>query len=52
MCGGYRFIEYPVGKAMRDALIMHVCERTFQIRWLVKARERLLLRFVDEPAAA
>jgi hypothetical protein len=37
---------------MRDAMIMHLCEGTFQIRWLVKAREMLLLRLVDEPAVA
>lgn len=52
VCGGYRFIDYPVGKAMRDAMIMHLCEGAFQIRWLVKAREMLLLRLVDEPAVA
>ena len=52
MCGGYGFIEYPVGKAMRDATIMQLCEGTFQIQWLVIARETLLPRCVDESAVA
>jgi acyl-CoA dehydrogenase len=52
LSGGYRFIEYPVGKLMRDAKIMQLCEGTFQIQRPVIARETLLPRRVDEPAVA
>jgi acyl-CoA dehydrogenase len=51
--GGYGFIkEYPVEKLMRDAKIMQLYEGTSQIQRLVIAREVLLPRRVDEPAAA
>jgi acyl-CoA dehydrogenase len=51
--GGYGFIkEYPVEKLMRDAKIMQLYEGTSQIQRLVIARETLLPRRVDEPAAA
>jgi len=50
--GGYGFIkEYPVEKLMRDAKIMQLYEGTSQIQRLVIARETLLPRRVDEPAA-
>ena len=51
--GGYGFIkEYPVEKLMRDAKIMQLYEGTSQIQRLVIAREVLLPRQVEEPAAA
>ncbi|HYZ79630.1 MAG TPA: acyl-CoA dehydrogenase family protein [Solirubrobacteraceae bacterium] len=51
--GGYGFIkEYPVEKFMRDAKIMQLYEGTSQIQRLVIARETLLPRRVEEPAAA
>src|ERR671928_1063250 len=51
--GGYGFIqEYPVEKLMRDAKIMQLYEGTSQIQRLVIAREVLLPRNIDEPAAA
>jgi acyl-CoA dehydrogenase len=50
--GGYGFIkEYPVEKLMRDAKIMQLYEGTSQIQRLVIARETLLPRKVEEPAA-
>ena len=50
--GGYGFIkDYPVEKLMRDAKIMQLYEGTSQIQRLVIAREILLPRQVDEPAA-
>src|SRR5215213_7338121 len=50
--GGYGFIkEYLVEKLMRDAKIMQLYEGTSQIQRLVIARETLLPRRVDEPAA-
>jgi len=50
--GGYGFIkEYPVEKLMRDAKIMQLYEGTSQIQRLVIARETLLPRQVEEPAA-
>ncbi|MDQ3720008.1 MAG: acyl-CoA dehydrogenase family protein [Actinomycetota bacterium] len=51
--GGYGFIkEYPVEKLMRDAKIMQLYEGTSQIQRLVIARETLMPRQVEEPAAA
>jgi acyl-CoA dehydrogenase len=51
--GGYGFMkEYPVEKLMRDAKIMQLYEGTSQIQRLVIARESLLPRLVQEPAAA
>jgi len=51
--GGYGFIkEYPVEKLMRDAKIMQLYEGTSQIQRLVIAREVLMPRQVEEPAAA
>jgi acyl-CoA dehydrogenase len=51
--GGYGFIkEYPVEKLMRDAKIMQLYEGTSQIQRLVIARETLLPRRVESPAAA
>jgi acyl-CoA dehydrogenase len=51
--GGYGFIkEYPVEKLMRDAKIMQLYEGTSQIQRLVIARETLLPRRVERPAAA
>jgi acyl-CoA dehydrogenase len=51
--GGYGFIkEYPVEKLFRDAKIMQLYEGTSQIQRLVIARETLLPRHVEEPAAA
>jgi acyl-CoA dehydrogenase len=51
--GGYGFIkEYPVEKLMRDAKIMQLYEGTSQIQRLVIARETLLPRRVEEPAAS
>ncbi len=51
--GGYGFIkEYPVEKLMRDAKILQLYEGTAQIQRLVIARETLLPRRVQEPAAA
>jgi acyl-CoA dehydrogenase len=50
--GGYGFIrDYPVEKLMRDAKIMQLYEGTSQIQRLVIAREILLPRRVEEPAA-
>ncbi|HEX4689522.1 MAG TPA: acyl-CoA dehydrogenase family protein [Solirubrobacteraceae bacterium] len=50
--GGYGFIkDYPVEKLMRDAKIMQLYEGTSQIQRLVIARETLLPRRVEEPAA-
>jgi acyl-CoA dehydrogenase len=50
--GGYGFIkEYPVEKLMRDAKIMQLYEGTSQIQRLVIARETLLPRRAEEPAA-
>ncbi|MGN6372973.1 MAG: acyl-CoA dehydrogenase family protein [Solirubrobacteraceae bacterium] len=50
--GGYGFIkEYPVEKLFRDAKIMQLYEGTSQIQRLVIARETLLPRQVQEPAA-
>jgi acyl-CoA dehydrogenase len=49
----YGFIkEYPVEKLMRDAKIMQLYEGTSQIQRLVIAREVLMPRRVEEPAAA
>jgi acyl-CoA dehydrogenase len=51
--GGYGFIkEYPVEKLFRDAKIMQLYEGTSQIQRLVIARETLLPRRIEEPAAA
>jgi acyl-CoA dehydrogenase len=51
--GGYGFIkEYPVEKLMRDAKIMQLYEGTSQIQRLVIAREVLMPRTIEEPAAA
>ena len=51
--GGYGFIkDYPVEKLFRDAKIMQLYEGTSQIQRLVIARETLLPRRVEEPAAA
>jgi acyl-CoA dehydrogenase len=51
--GGYGFIkEYPVEKLMRDAKIMQLYEGTSQIQRLVIAREVLMPRPAEEPAAA
>src|SRR6478735_8109000 len=51
--GGYGFIkEYPVEKLFRDAKIMQLYEGTSQIQRLVIARETLLPRRVEQPAAA
>ena len=50
--GGYGFIkEYPVEKLMRDAKIMQLYEGTSQIQRLVIARETLLPRHLEAPAA-
>src|SRR3989440_442926 len=50
--GGYGFIkDYPVEKLFRDAKIMQLYEGTSQIQRLVIARETLLPRRVEEPAA-
>src|ERR1700689_3857852 len=50
--GGYGFIkEYPVEKLMRDAKILQLYEGTAQIQRLVIARETLLPRRIEEPAA-
>ncbi len=50
--GGYGFIkEYPVEKLMRDAKIMQLYEGTSQIQRLVIARETLLPRRIEAPAA-
>ena len=50
--GGYGFIkDYPVEKLMRDAKIMQLYEGTSQIQRLVIAREILLPRQIQEPAA-
>jgi acyl-CoA dehydrogenase len=50
--GGYGFIkEYPVEKLMRDAKIMQLYEGTSQIQRLVIARETLLPRHIEAPAA-
>src|SRR5919112_63203 len=51
--GGYGFMkEYPVEKLMRDAKIMQLYEGTSQIQRLVIARETLLPRRGEQPAAA
>ncbi len=51
--GGYGFIkEYPVEKLMRDAKIMQLYEGTSQIQRLVIARETLMPRRAETPAAA
>ena len=51
--GGYGFIkDYPVEKLFRDAKIMQLYEGTSQIQRLVIARETLLPRRAEEPAAA
>jgi acyl-CoA dehydrogenase len=51
--GGYGFIkDYPVEKLFRDAKIMQLYEGTSQIQRLVIARETLLPRHTQEPAAA
>jgi acyl-CoA dehydrogenase len=51
--GGYGFIkEYPVEKLFRDAKIMQLYEGTSQIQRLVIARETLLPRRAEQPAAA
>jgi acyl-CoA dehydrogenase len=51
--GGYGFIkEYPVEKLFRDAKIMQLYEGTSQIQRLVIARETLLPRRIEQPAAA
>jgi acyl-CoA dehydrogenase len=51
--GGYGFIkDYPVEKLMRDAKIMQLYEGTSQIQRLVIAREVLMPRHIEEPAAA
>ena len=42
----------PVEKLMRDAKIMQLYEGTSQIQRLVIARETLMPRRVEEPAAA
>jgi len=50
--GGYGFIkEYPVEKLMRDAKILQLYEGTAQIQRLVIARETLLPRRTEKPAA-
>jgi acyl-CoA dehydrogenase len=50
--GGYGFIkEYPVEKLFRDAKIMQLYEGTSQIQRLVIARETLMPRRVQTPAA-
>ena len=50
--GGYGFMkDYPVEKLFRDAKIMQLYEGTSQIQRLVIARETLLPRRVEEPAA-
>ena len=50
--GGYGFIkEYKIEKLMRDAKIMQLYEGTSQIQRLVIARETLLPRRIEEPAA-
>jgi acyl-CoA dehydrogenase len=50
--GGYGFIkDYPVEKLMRDAKIMQLYEGTSQIQRLVIAREVLMPRHIEEPAA-
>jgi acyl-CoA dehydrogenase len=51
--GGYGFMkDYPVEKLFRDAKIMQLYEGTSQIQRLVIARETLLPRRAEEPAAA
>ncbi|MGH2985951.1 MAG: acyl-CoA dehydrogenase family protein [Solirubrobacterales bacterium] len=51
--GGYGFMkEYPVEKLMRDAKIMQLYEGTSQIQRLVIARETLMPRLVEGPAAS
>ncbi|MDQ6730889.1 MAG: acyl-CoA dehydrogenase family protein [Actinomycetota bacterium] len=51
--GGYGVIkEYKVEKLMRDAKILQLYEGTAQIQRLVIARETLLPRRLEEPAAA
>ena len=51
--GGYGFIkDYPVEKLMRDAKILQLYEGTAQIQRLVIARETLLPRRIEQPAAA
>ncbi|MCD6727596.1 MAG: acyl-CoA dehydrogenase family protein [Solirubrobacteraceae bacterium] len=51
--GGYGYMkDYPVEKYMRDAKIMQIYEGTSQIQRLVIARETLMPRQVETPAAA
>src|ERR1700742_3935221 len=51
--GGYGFIkDYKVEKLMRDAKILQLYEGTAQIQRLVIARETLLPRQAEAPAAA
>jgi acyl-CoA dehydrogenase len=51
--GGYGFIkDYPVEKLFRDAKIMQLYEGTSQIQRLVIARETLVPRRAEKPAAA
>lgn len=51
--GGYGYTkDYPVEKFMRDAKIMQIYEGTSQIQRLVIARETLMPRPVEKPAAA
>ena len=51
--GGYGYLrDYPVEKLMRDAKIMQLYEGTSQIQRLVIAREVLMPRKVEQPAAA
>jgi acyl-CoA dehydrogenase len=51
--GGYGFIkEYKIEKLMRDAKILQLYEGTAQIQRLVIARETLLPRRDEQPAAA
>src|SRR5437764_1353747 len=50
---GYGLIKgYPVEALMRDAKMLWLYESTAQIQRLVMARETLLPRKVEEPAAA
>ena len=52
MLGGYGYMkDYPVEKYMRDAKIMQIYEGTAQIQRLVIARETLLPRRAEAPAA-
>src|SRR5260370_34742675 len=50
--GGYAFVKgYPVDKVFRDAKIMQLYQGTSPIQRQLIARETLLPRRVDEPAA-